>query len=469
MALDTQRDATLDAEYSVLGAMLIDAEVVPGVLAMLEPRMFDSDVNRQLFEAIRALWRDGKPTDPISVTAHCGWQDDAEHRAYVAQLIELTPSSASWREHADIVRDLAALRMIRAEALLLASAGSLDACRAPIAAMTDALTAGQRLEARSLSELLTEFGDRQMQRDARQYITLGMKELDDNTFLERGDMLMLGGSPSDGKTALALQFAYHMSKDHNVAFYSLETSAAKLGDRLVATAFGISFDAIKKGGMTQQDWDQFALESVDAGKRRLTVVQAAGMTAEQITASSRARGYDVIVIDYGQLITPATTKNVTRAEQMAEVSRTLHTFAQTTRTLVVLLLQLSRKERNTKRERDMFDLGESSQFERDADLVLLLYRPEKGEKYDPDDENSEALDQDRTRILRIAKQKEGRRTRLPLAFDGDHQRFAVMQPDGRSVIRKYVDAGIEARERNHREALRQLKMQEIREDGNEPF
>lgn len=458
-----------EAEATVLGAMLLDCAVVPAVLSILRPGDFASELHRTLFEAIRALYHAGQPIDAITAVDRAGWTANGEKRAFVAELLNVTATSTSAVEHAQIVREQATLRRIRAEAEALRIAPKLDDCRERVAAMVEALGAGQTTEAWSMEQLLSDFGDRQMDGAAREYIGIGLREIDENTYLERGDVMMIGGAPSDGKTALALCCAYHMAQKYSVGFYSLETRREKLTDRLVASSFGISFDAIKKGTMSEEDWNAFAEGSVDAGRRRLTVLHAAGMTADQITTSARARGFDVIFIDYGQLITPAAVKGATRAEQMAEVSKTLHTFAQRTKTLVVVLLQLTRQERDSKRERDMYDLGETSQWEKDADLILLLYRPPKGTRLIEGDEDSEQLDPDLTRILRIAKQKEGRRVRLPLSFDGDHQRFAVMAPDGRYAMRKFVNAGREVKEKNHREALKKYGLAEVREDGREPF
>ena len=430
--------ATIEAEQAVIGSMLIDADVVPQVLSTVDPRDFAGDTNRRMFEAMRALYREGAPVDGITVVDKLGWSQDKEKRAYVAELMEVTPTSANCMEYVSIMHDQAVLRTIRANAMQLSTAPTLDECRAPLAAMTEAFGSGQKIEAWTMAEMLMDFGDRHGNNAPKEYITIGIDPIDRNTFLERGDMMMLGGAPSDGKTALALTIAYHMSKSLNVGFYSLETGKEKLEDRLVSSGFQISFDAIKKGEMTDEDWVTFAEKSADAFKRRLTVLRASGLTADQIANSSRARGFDAIFIDYGQLITPVNVKNTTRAEQMAEVSRTLHTFAQSTKTLVVLLLQLTRQDRKDKRERDMQDLGESSQFEKDADLVLLLYRPKPGTHFIEGDKDSEILDPDKTRILRIAKQKEGRRVRLPLAFDGDHQTFYVLGENTHSAIRRAI-------------------------------
>lgn len=436
--MDVNSAALLEAEQAVIGSMLTDADTVPFVLSTVDPKDFAIDTDRRIFEAVRALFRAGEPVDAITVADKLGWAQDKEMRTYMAELMEVTPTSANCREYVDIMHEQAMLRAIRANAMQITTAATLDDCRVPFAAMTEAFSAGQQIEAWTMSEMLVDFGDRQASTKPREYITIGIDPIDRNTFLERGDMMMLGGAPSDGKTALALTIAYHMSKTLNVGFYSLETGREKLEDRLISSGFQISFDAIKKGEMTEDDWNTFAAHTNEASTRRLTVLRASGMTADQIAGSSRARGFDAIFIDYGQLIKPVSTKNTTRAEQMAEVSRTLHTFAQSSKTLVVLLLQLTRQERGSRRERDMFDLGESSQFEKDADLVLLLYRPPAGTHFIENDKSSELLDPDKTRILRIAKQKEGRRTRLPLAFDGDHQSFYVLGQNPHDAIRSAV-------------------------------
>lgn len=459
----------LSAEDAVLGSMLIDATVIPGVLAQLDGQDFTGPARQTLFGAIRELFRSGQPVDAITAVDRAGWSQDAEHRAFVVELVEVTPTSANALEYARIVKEQSTLRRLRLAAADIISAGTVDDCREAVTTLTETLGAGESLDARDLQQLLAEFGERQTSGNSREYIGLGFREVDENTYLEPGDVLMLGGAPSDGKTALALQIAWHISRTKRVGFYSLETRHEKLTDRLVAMSCDISFDAIKKGRMSETDWERFARETAEP--HTLQVLRASGLTADQITSSAKARGYDVILIDYGQLIVPNAAKGATRAEEMAGVSRALHTYAQTSGTLVIVLLQLTRQERDSKRERDMFDLGESSQWEKDADLVLLLYRPPKGARFIEGDADSEELDPNSTRILRIAKQKEGKRVRLPLYFDGDHQKFSVMATDGKYVMRKLVNAGQAARDRNRAEAqkLREQGFKEIRPEGDEPF
>ena len=154
------------------------------------------------------------------------------------------------------------------------------------------------------------------------------------------------------------------------------------------------------------------------------------MTVAQIESISRSYGFDIIFIDYVQLIRPEGDSRSNEAQKMAGVSRALHIFAQTSNTLVVELAQLSRPEKGKWREPDMHDLKESGQFEQDADSILLLYKPKPGGDYEPD----------KTRILKIAKQKEGRLGKWPMFFDGAHQSFAMLAgPDGMAQMQKYKD------------------------------
>ena len=275
-------------------------------------------------------------------------------------------------------------------------------------------------------------------------------------------MVIIGGEPSAGKTAFALMLAYHMAKRYSVGFFSLETRKEKLVPRLVAASVGIDFDAIKRQTLDEEAWARVAESGEDFIGRGLTLIPAAGMTASRIQAESRARGFQVIFVDYVQLITPETDPRAGSAQAMAAVSRSMHTFAQSTGTLVVELAQLTRPDKSGGwKEPDMHSLKETGQLEQDADMIMLLYLPKPGDSdYDPS----------KTRLLKIAKQKEGRRGRWPLYFDGAHQRFSVMAgPDGRAVQRKFVDKGRAAKAKNHTETPGQVTFAEVPESGDEPF
>ncbi len=453
MSHEDRLDHQLDAERGVIGSLLIDESLVREMVSVVDAQDFLNPANRLIFQAARQLFRDGKPVDALTIRDRVG----SQYSDYMTQLMEITPTSANWREYAALMHSQATTQRIKNLAqYILENAVTLDDCRQPCADMTQLLADGHRIDAWTMREMMEDFFRAQdPDAPAPEYVTYGLDVLDQRNYTELGDVVMIGGYPSDGKTALALMMAYHMAARYKVGFFSLETDKRKVRDRMVASVAQIDFDAIKRRTLTESDWAGLAAKSTDMSKRDLTVLRAAGMTVADIQSASQAYGFQVVVIDYVQLITPEVSRRAPRSEQMADVSRALHTFAQSSGTLVIELAQLTRQERGSWREPDMHDLKESGQFEQDADIIFLLYRPS------PSDDT---LDQEKNRILKIAKYKEGPRGRWPLYFDGPKQTFSVMtDADGKAVLRQLVNAGKKAKSKNKAEAQGQQTMSEFRE------
>ena len=453
MSHEDRLDHQLDAERGVIGSLLIDESLVREMVSVVDAQDFLNPANRLIFQAARQLFRDGKPVDALTIRDRVG----SQYSDYMTQLMEFTPTSANWREYAALMHSQATTQRIKNLAqYILENAVTLDDCRQPCADMTQLLADGRRIDAWTMQEMMEDFFRAQdPDAPAPEYVTYGLDVLDQRNYTELGDVVMIGGYPSDGKTALALMMAYHMAARYKVGFFSLETDKRKVRDRMVASVAQIDFDAIKRRTLTESDWAGLAAKSTDMSKRDLTVLRAAGMTVADIQSASQAYGFQVVVIDYVQLITPEVSRRAPRSEQMADVSRALHTFAQSSGTLVIELAQLTRQERGSWREPDMHDLKESGQFEQDADIIFLLYRPS------PSDDT---LDQEKNRILKIAKYKEGPRGRWPLYFDGPKQTFSVMtDADGKAVLRQLVNAGKKAKSKNKAEAQGQQTMSEFRE------
>ena len=453
MSHEDRLDHQLDAERGVIGSLLIDESLVREMVSVVDAQDFLNPANRLIFQAARQLFRDGKPVDALTIRDRVG----SQYSDYMTQLIEITPTSANWREYAALMHSQATTQRIKNLAqYILEHAVTLDDCRQPCADMAQLLVDGRRIDAWTMREMMEDFF-RAQDPDAPlpEYVTYGLDVLDQRNYTELGDVVMIGGYPSDGKTALALMMAYHMAARYKVGFFSLETDKRKVRDRMVASVAQIDFDAIKRRTLTESDWAGLAAKSTDMSKRDLTVLRAAGMTVADIQSASQAYGFQGVVIDYVQLITPEVSRRAPRSEQMADVSRALHTFAQSSETLVIELAQLTRQERGSWREPDMHDLKESGQFEQDADIIFLLYRPS------PSDDT---LDQEKNRILKIAKYKEGPRGRWPLYFDGPKQTFSVMsEADGKAVLRQLVNAGKKAKSKNRAEATGQQTMSEFQE------
>ena len=452
----------LQAENAVIGSLLLDDRLAAPILAAVDASDFADSGNRRIYQAARALLQEGAPVDPVTIRGKLG----PEISQRLVQLMEITPTATNWREYAAIMHEQATLSRIRLVAQELTEAANVEDSRVKIAALADMVATGQGMEAWSMEDAFRHFMESQAAEKKREYIGYGIREIDEGTYTERGDVVVIGGEPSAGKTALALMLAYHMAKKYRVGFFSLETGPKKLTDRLVSSSLGIDFNVIKRQKMVEADFEQAAAGGSDFTSRRLTLLRSSGWTASQIQAVSRSYGFEIIFIDYVQLITPESDPRAGMTQAVAAISRALHTFAQSNNTLVVELAQLSRPQKQGGwREPTMHDLKETGQLEQDADAVMLLYRPKPGGDFDPD----------KTRVLKIAKQKEGRLGKWPLAFDGAHQSFAPLAgPDGQALMRKMMDKAKLTKQVRRGDARKaqvdgQVRFAEVPESGDEPF
>lgn len=451
---------SLDAEYAVIGSLLVagaggETDTIRELLSLVREEDILNPVDKKIFQAARTLFRSGGTVDPITIRDRIG----GEHSDYMRQLIEITPTTASWREWAQAMHEQAAVQRARALADRLALAVTLDDCRPIMAQLGQLLSDGRRLKAWTVSQLLESFFESQDPDTPKpEYVSFGFEALDEGTYIELGDVVVIGGYPSDGKTALALMMAWHMAQKYRVGFFSLETGHRKFGDRMVSHAAQLELADIKNRNLDEAAWDSLAQQCADYVKRNLTMLEAGGMSVDEIETASRAYGFQVIFIDYVQQVVPERTAGVNRTEQMAGVSRALHTFAQTTGTLVVELAQLTRPDQGKgakKRDPTMHDLKESGQFEQDADMILLLFRPGPGEK-GPD---GTPLSDEEHRLLKIAKNKEGRWGTWTLYFDGAKQTFSPVT-DKFGVMRRFQAEGRKAKAKN-RQTPGQVEFKEI--------
>lgn len=450
-------EAWLQAENAVIGSLLLDESLAAPILAAVDVADFGDKENRQIFQAARALLQEGKPVDPVTIRGKLG--SGVEPR--LLQLLEVTPTAVNWQEYAEIMHEQATLVRIQSAAQQLAAATSVEESRGQIAALADLVATGNGVEAWNMADAFKHFMESQAAEKKREYIGYGIREIDEGTYTERGDVVVIGGEPSAGKTALALVLAYHMAKKYRVGFFSLETGPRKLTDRLVSSALGIDFNLIKRQQMQESDFEKAAEGSSEFASRKLTLLRSSGWTVSQIQSISRSYGFEVIFIDYVQLIEPEGDPRAGMTQAVAGISRALHIFAQRSNTLVVELAQLSRPQKQAGwREPTMHDLKETGQLEQDADSVMLLYRPKPGGDFNPD----------KTRVLKIAKQKEGRLGKWPLAFDGSHQSFAPMAgSDGQALMRKMADKARQVKSARRAQVRDQVQFEEISETGDEPL
>lgn len=395
-----------EAQVGVLGSMLIDGAHTAGlVMQSLQPEDFTGP-NRTIFEVCRELFRAGRPVDPVPVSQKLG----PEYKQMLLDIMELTPTAANVREYITLTVEQSKLAKLKDLGASLV--GCVDAAEAQSLLAQANRIAGGRPSVRvvSMEQGLLDFYERQ--RTEAVHIPWGLPKVDGAMMSEFGDFIILGGEPSTGKTALSLQIAWTQAQKHRVGYFSLETKPEKIVDRAVSAAAGVDFGRIKRHKMEPEDWEACEARSSSMVGRKLDIIQAGGLSVLDIQAMTAAGRYEIIYIDYIQLVAPEDRRR-SDFEQVTQISKDLHTLAQTTGVTVIALSQLTRPKvtGNKVAAPGMHSLRQSGQLEQDADGVLLMYLE------NPNDTSSR-------RRLQIAKNKEGEAGGgVWLVFDGAHQRF----------------------------------------------
>ena len=447
MAKLSQED-WLQAQYSVLGSMLISQETVAQVMQETrEQDFFGSCLT--VYKAMRRLFLAGREVDPVAVAGILG----PEYRSFLVQLMEITPTAANIGSYIALCREQARVLSVQDLARQMAETDDPDKLRQMLEQANGMMVAKTGLRIVTMNDALRDFMDRHTRQV--EYLTWPVRELNDFLYTEPGDFVVIGGYPSAGKSAWALQCAWHWAKDHKVGFFSLETSDQKLFDRQMAAAVGIGMDRLKRNTLENDDWDRIGTMTADITSRNLELVPAAGMGPADIRAVTVMRGYEIVLIDYLQLLQG---NGENRTAQVTAISIALHTMAQSLGVTVVALSQLARQNQQQKQKNedpDMSALRESGQIEQDADLIMMLSL----EDHDKPSGN---------RKLRIRKNKEGICPSILLAFDGRHQTFRPV-PRTSEVVGKMQAAGKRARQTNRTAANAMQQMTMLPMDTAVPF
>ena len=452
-------DSYDQAELSVIGSMLIDDKCVPVVLAKLEAEDFIDPTCRNFFTAIRALAQEGMPVDPVTVMDKL--KSETAYVQWAREVMDLTPTAANVEAYIPMVRERGILSRFHGHCYAGYTCEDIKQAQVLARKISSALSATARMPRMTGQELAADFWERVKQKDKPKYLPWGIPTADRATYAELGDMILLGGYASSGKTLLSLLMAMAQAKaGYKVGYYSLETKPEKLADRIMAGLSKVPLNKIKTRDFQESDWKQM-VESVHMISTvcPFDVIRAAGSTVDDITADAVGHGYQVIYVDYVQLVQVPGVRASDRYAQVTAASQGLKTFAQSTNTAVVALAQLSRPEKSRDKAGklippSMHSFRESGQLEQDADVAFLVYPS------DPDNNRS-------NRIFKIGKNKEGPRPNSELAFYGDTQTMVELEkePD-HSVAAQMSDIGRAAKQANRMAG--QLQFQECRRGGN-PF
>lgn len=433
-------------EYAVIGALLIDQSGIGEVVEKLKPDALSIKPLRDVYEAIVKLHFDSSPISAASVLNAVG----SDYEPIIKQAVEFAPFARSDVPfYAGVLMEQSRLGRIKATAAELAASETMEAANASMGALNGLMVTRSAVRAVSAEDAATEFCSRMTA--TPEYLAWGVPAIDGKVFAERGDLILLGGYPSAGKTLLAVQFALCLSNTYRVGFFSLETSARKLTDRVMSHMSQIPLTKIKRRDLNDADWVAIAAASADLSKLQFSIVEASGMSVHDIQAVSLNQRFDIIFVDYLQLINE---KGKDRYETVTNISQRLHTFSQSSGVAVIALSQLSRPEKQTGKPKPptMASFRESGQIEQDADVAFILYPS------DPDNNYS-------TRILKIAKNKEGEKAKIEFDFDGATQTMRVHEPTKGEKYREVRKAIAEA----GKNCVGQVKFAEIKEGGDLPF
>ncbi len=410
----------LSGETAVLGSMLIDPDICGEVFSNVHENDFITGEYKHIFLSSKKLYLQNKHIDAVTICHEAG--GDA-YRDILMQLMEITPTSAGWREYAEVLKQESRLYKLQEIGAKIMSCQSLDEA-SKILSEAHSLTAS-RLDVRIVPMAQGVMNFMQDLESKPEYILTSIGKLDEKLNISAGDFIIIGGYPSAGKTALALQIASFMGIKKKVGIFSLETNDRKIYNRLISQLTLTDFRKIKTHNLSEKELMDIAKQNKMLCDIKVEVINASGMTVSDVISRTFERRYDIIIIDYLQLLVPSNVK-VNRTEQVSQISRDLHTFGQNSKITIMALSQLSRPEKENKvpKAPTMASLRESGQIEQDADAIMLLYLS------DPENPYSD-------RILKLVKNKDGELAYMQLNFDGKHQTFLEYMDKECTQIQSY--------------------------------
>ena len=435
-----QMPHSLEGEQAVLGSMLIDADCIKDVMDKLQPGDFYLRQNREIFETIYSMFTYARPIDGITVAEEMqknGVYDEKTTRSYLAQLMEITPTSANVMEYVVIVRDKALLRGVAQAAAEITAmvqegvgeaADTLEAAEQKIYAIRRGQSAQDMVSIRQvlpdvLDELsaLSEAGGNVMPG-----LSTGLSAVDAKiSGLNKSDLILLAARPGMGKTSMALNVALSVAKDSrkSVAIFSLEMSKEQLVARLLSGEALVENNRLKTGNLRETDWSKSAdastvLNQVDIRIDDNPLLSVADMNAK----CRRLDNLGLVVIDYLQLMTSAGGRGHSgdnRQQVVSDISRMLKIMAKELQVPVLCLSQLSRANEKRDDKRPMLsDLRESGAIEQDADIVMFLYR---------DDYYNEDSEKHNIAECIVAKNRHGETGKVELRWLPEYTSFGTLE------------------------------------------
>jgi replicative DNA helicase len=431
---------SIEAEQSVLGGLLLDNTAWDRVGDVLAVDDFYRDDHRRIFRHIAKLIEQNRPADVVTLSESIESSEDKDKTGgitYLGQLAQNTPSAHNIRRYAELVRERAVMRKLVTVGNEISDSALnplgkevgqlLDEAETKVFEIAEAGSRG-RDGFRDIHQLLSQVMERVDMLYHRENpsditgIPTGFNDLDQMTSgLQEGELIVVAGRPSMGKTALALNMGEHVAVETRlpVAVFSMEMSGTQLATRMLGSIGRLDQHKLRTGRLSDEDWNKLTNAVGKLHDAPIHIDETAALNALELRARARRlhRQYGklgLIIVDYLQLMS-ASTQGENRATEISEISRSLKALSKELHVPVVALSQLNRSlEQRPNKRPVMSDLRESGAIEQDADLILFIYRDEV---YNPD-----SPDKGRAEII-IGKQRNGPIGTINLTFLGQYTRF----------------------------------------------
>jgi replicative DNA helicase len=473
----------IEAEQSLLGAILVNNDAFYRVSDFLEAKHFFEPIHQTIFETAGSLIRMGKVATPVTLKTFLPADTDIGGMTvgqYLARLAAEATTIINAQDYGRTVYDMSLRRdLIRIGEDMVNVAFDAPVDFTPRTQIEDAerqlydLAESGRYDGgfQRFSQALTTAVDmaaKAFQRDGSlSGVATGLRDLDTKMGgLQSSDLIIVAGRPGMGKTALATNIAYNIAKAHRaeiqpdgtmktvnggiVGFFSCEMSAEQLATRILAEQTSIASSMIRRGGISEADFEKIRDYSIELQSLPLYVDETGGLSISQLTARARRlkrqKGLDMIVIDYIQLLQGSGKKSDNRVQEVTEITTSLKALAKELNVPIIALSQLSRQVENRDDKRpQLADLRESGSIEQDADVVIFVYREEyylanKEPRIGTPEYEKWQLDMSlvhgKAEII-IGKQRHGPTGTVEVQFEGQFTRFSDLAQDGHLPDRGY--------------------------------
>ncbi len=429
----------LDAEQSILGAVLLENSALNKALEVIVEEDFHRGAHRTIFAVMIELADRNEVVDQITLTDLLKTKGQLEQvggAAYVAELVQAVPSASNIRHHCKIVREKSLLRGLIRTATEIVTKGYdglgesedlLEYAEQEIFRLAQGRLGRSFVPMHQIVKESIEIVDRLFSRKERiTGVPSGYRVIDDITAgLQPSDLIIIAGRPSMGKTSLALGMAEYAAIRANltVGIFSLEMSQAQLVLRMLSSQAFLDSHALRTGQLTSDNWHALCAAADRLESAKIFIDDSGGLTVQQMRGKARRlkaeHGLDLLIIDYLQLM-QGRSDSESRQQEISDISRSLKALAKELEIPVVALSQLSRAVENRTDKRPVLsDLRESGAIEQDADVVMFIYREEV---YNPDTEDKRNI----ADIL-IRKHRNGPTGDRQLTFLEQYAKFADLE------------------------------------------